>query len=366
MCHASCLASLPDGTLLCTWFGGSREGNPDTEIYFSMGSPVFTETNVGNRMEDISVEVNWTEPVKLTDLPEACWNPVLMVKQDKLLLFFKTGNSIASWQTMVMVGNGTPPLWSPPMPLVREDTSGGRGPVRAKPVVLASGRICAGGSIERGEWQSFCDYSDDGGATWTRSALLGINLLDDNLLAADTAAGTEIRPEDLPPVSSQSLNGRGVIQPVIWQETNGLLHMFMRSTEGYVYKSYSDDMGKSWSQPVPTSLRNNNSGLDVMRVPGGAVFTACNPVKGSWGPRTPLTLFIGSEDGSVWDEVIELEKGKGEYSYPSLTYFHRGIWCSYTYNRENIAVAFLTWREIAGLRRFRQNRISGGLKRPDR
>ena len=32
MCHGSCLTALPNGSLLCVWFGGSREGAADTEI----------------------------------------------------------------------------------------------------------------------------------------------------------------------------------------------------------------------------------------------------------------------------------------------------------------------------------------------
>ena len=39
MCHGSCLAALPNGSLLCVWFGGSREGAADTEIFYSVGTP---------------------------------------------------------------------------------------------------------------------------------------------------------------------------------------------------------------------------------------------------------------------------------------------------------------------------------------
>ena len=80
---------------------------------------------------------------------------------------------------------------------------------------------------------------------------------------------------------------------------------------------------------------------------------ACNPVGGNWGARTPLALFMGREDGSRWEMFLRLEKGKGEFSYPSLTYTFNGLWISYTYDRKNIAVAFLTWREIAQCRKFR-------------
>ena len=365
MCHGSCLTALPNGSLLCVWFGGSREGAADTEIYFSVGRPRYTAVKEkkpdsgrehihdGRVQETLEVSCDWTEPVCITNMPEACWNPVLLVQHEHVLLFFKTGNKIADWKTMVMLSRTDPVYWGHPRPLVPGDSTGGRGPVRTKPILLPSGRICAGGSIERGEWQCFCDYSDNYGITWNRTALLGLNLLALNLPEDGEHGHTEpVAVSELPPLSAQSFNGRGVIQPVIWQEL-GRLHMYMRSTEGYIYSSVSDDEGKHWTDPQPTELYNNNSGFDVIRVPGGRLFLACNPVRGNWGARTPLALFMGREDGSRWEMFLRLEKGKGEFSYPSLTYAFNGLWVSYTYNRENIAVAFLTWREIAQCRKFR-------------
>ncbi len=365
MCHGSCLTALPNGSLLCVWFGGSREGAADTEIYFSVGRPCYTAVKEkkpdsgrehihdGRVQETLEVSCDWTEPVCITNMPEACWNPVLLVQHEHVLLFFKTGNKIADWKTMVMLSRTDPVYWGHPRPLVPGDSTGGRGPVRTKPILLPSGRICAGGSIERGEWQCFCDYSDNYGITWNRTALLGLNLLALNLPEAGEHGQAEpVAVSELPPLSAQSFNGRGVIQPVIWQEM-GRLHMYMRSTEGYIYSSVSEDEGKHWTDPQPTELYNNNSGFDVIRVPGGRLFLACNPVRGNWGARTPLALFMGREDGSCWEMFLRLEKGTGEFSYPSLTYAFNGLWVSYTYNRENIAVAFLTWREIAQCRKFR-------------
>lgn len=367
MCHGSCLAALPNGKLLCVWFGGSREGATDTEIYYAVGVPCIMVVTAeekgtdsvcrvhdGREEEAIRVSCSWSEPACLTHMPEACWNPVLLVQRDQVLLFFKTGNVIAHWQTWRMYSRIDTLYWSEPQPLVKDDRSGGRGPVRTKPVILPSGRICAGGSVERGDWQSFCDYSDDQGQTWTRTALLGLSLLDRNLPEGGAAEEQTLAfPAELPPLSPQSFNGRGVIQPALWQEMNGRLHMYMRSTEGFLYSSVSEDDGQHWTEPRATGIYNNNSGFDVIRIPGGRLFLACNPVRGSWGPRTPLALFMGTEDGSIWEMFVRLEKGKGEYSYPSLTYTFNGLWVSYTHNRTNIAVAFLTWQEIAQCRKFR-------------
>ena len=256
MCHGSCLAALPNGSLLCVWFGGSREGAADTEIYFSVGKPRYFRIKQeeqegfrktihdGHTEETLTAACDWTEPVCITNMPEACWNPVLRVQHEHVLLFFKTGNKIADWKTMVMLSRTDPVYWGHPRPLVPGDSTGGRGPVRTKPIILPSGRICAGGSIERGDWLSFCDYSDNYGITWNRTALLGLNLLALNLPGTGEDAQDKLaEPVVLPPLSSQSFNGRGVIQPVLWQG-KGRLYMYMRSTEGYIYSSISDDEGK--------------------------------------------------------------------------------------------------------------------------
>lgn len=354
MVHGSCLAALPDGRLLCAWFGGSREGAADTEIWFSVGYTASESLPVPEAPadEEQGLQCRWTPAVCLTREEEACWNPVLLVYREHVFLYYKTGNKIADWQTKVLTARMDTLFWSKARPLVLGDTSGGRGPVRTKPVVLVSGRICAGGSVERGEWQAFCDFSDDDGQTWTKGPLLGLNLLTGN---AETTSGSgqERLPSELPPLSPQSFNGRGVIQPALWQEMNGRLHMYMRSTEGYLYSSISEDDGRTWTDPVATALYNNNSGFDLIRTPGGRLFLACNPVSGNWGARAPLSLFLGREDGSEWEVFCRVQTGKGEYSYPSLTYTFGGLWCSYTYNRTAIALCFLTWKDIAARRKFR-------------
>ena len=53
--HAPALTELQDGTLLCAWFAGSAEGNPDVRIVLSRLKP-------GTGC--------WTEPVSLAHDPK--------------------------------------------------------------------------------------------------------------------------------------------------------------------------------------------------------------------------------------------------------------------------------------------------------
>ena len=142
-CHASTVLALPDGSLLCCWFGGTHEGESDVGIYLSR------RTDAG-----------WSEPKLLVNGAAANWNPVLFAGADgRLLLFYKQGQQIADWQTWLLQSTDNGETWSGPQELVPGDVSGGRGPVRNKPLRLASGRILAGASTEHGIWKAFADIS---------------------------------------------------------------------------------------------------------------------------------------------------------------------------------------------------------------
>ena len=144
---------------MCCWFSGSHEGEADVAIY-------------GARRVD---DTGWSAPVKLADGAAANWNPVLFYREDgTLLLFYKQGQQIASWRTLVMESADDGVSWSEPAELVPGDVSGGRGPVRNKPIRLASGRVLAGASTEHGIWQAFADISDDDGCTWRKSSPVAI------------------------------------------------------------------------------------------------------------------------------------------------------------------------------------------------
>ncbi|WP_405379520.1 exo-alpha-sialidase [Phascolarctobacterium sp.] len=312
-CHASTVCVLRDGGVLCCWFGGTHEGEADVAIYGSRYS-----------------HGRWSEPAKLADGAEANWNPVLFYRNDGVLqLFYKEGQQIASWRTLVMLSDDDGRTWSTPAELVQWDASGGRGPVRNKPVRLASGRVLAGASTEHGIWQAFADISDDDGVTWRKSAPVVIAGL-------EYAAGERTADSDIA-VSQQSFYGRGVIQPSLWQSADKSVHMLLRSSEGHVYRSDSKDEGVTWCAAYPLEMPNNNSGLDLVRTDDGAIYLVCNPVAANWGMRSPLTLFKSTDEGATWQKLLDLETEPGEFSYPAIIAHDGVIYITYTHNRQNIA-----------------------------
>lgn len=311
-CHASTLVPLKDGGIYAAWFGGSREGADDVRIW-------------GARRES----GRWSAPEQLTwEEGAPHWNPVLLRKPDgNLLLFYKIGKEISSWQTKTMESSDEGRTWKPSRELVPGDF-GGRGPVRNKAVILSSGRIAAPASTEQGSWRAFADLSDDGGRTWKRGTEI----------YAQKRETVRMSIADSPiPLTEQSYRGRGVIQPTIWESSPGCVHMLMRSSEGRIYRSDSNDNAETWCEAFPTELPNNNSGIDLALHSDGKLYLAYNPIEVSFGPRTPLVLACSADNGNTWENILTLEDGEGEYSYPAVLSVADQIWISYTWKRERIA-----------------------------
>lgn len=299
-CHASTLAAAKDGTLLCAWFGGTKEKNPDVAIWLSRFAP-------GGGA--------WSPPVKVAKISEtAHWNPVLFAPDGtRIYLFFKVAAEISDWQTYWMHSDDAGATWSTPVELVPGDTSGGRGPVRCKPIVLSDGAWLAGASSEQGAWKPFADRSEDQGKTWQRSADFEI----------DPAA----------------LRGRGAIQPTLWEYAPGKVRAYMRSQGGRIWVTNSDDGGKTWDKVRASDLPNNNSGVDFVALGGAANWMIYNPVSQNWGVRSPLSL-ARTKDGDRWERFADLEdEPMQEFSYPAMIATpDGGVVISYTWKRETIRV----------------------------
>lgn len=315
-CHASTICLLPDGTLGAAWFAGAHEKAKDVAIWFSKRE--------GGE---------WSRPVKVAEMEGVpCWNPVLYQYEKKVLLFYKTGNEIPAWQTWVKESTDSGKTWGDQRELVEADF-GGRGPVKNKCITLKDYAILAPASTEEGKWECFADRSEDGGRSWQRS---------ENV-----------------PVRREDFGGSGLIQPTLWQDEEGIVHMLMRSSEGAIYKSTSADGGRSWTMARRTSLPNNNCGIDVTRLEDGRLVLVCNPVSGNWAARSPIAFMISDDNGETWSkpQILDTEPcdrniERAEFSYPAVISKGNEVYITYTWKRRTIAfwqIRFPEKRSVKGL-----------------
>src|SRR4051812_16332922 len=99
--HCATIAETPVG-LVTAWFGGTKEANPDVEIWVSR-----------------SVNNKWTAPVSVADgkmeggVRKACYNPVLyQVPGGELLLFYKIGKNVGDWKAFMKTSADNGITWS--------------------------------------------------------------------------------------------------------------------------------------------------------------------------------------------------------------------------------------------------------------
>ncbi|MBR4236310.1 MAG: exo-alpha-sialidase [Clostridia bacterium] len=322
-CHAATLLKLNNGDMLAAYFAGTWEKAPDTAIWLSR------RTSGG-----------WHTPRKAADLQDVpMWNPVLMrIRDGHIRLFFKAGHEISAWQTWFMDSFDDGASFTSPRELVPGDESGGRGPVKNKPIRLRNGTILAPASTEsESGWNAFVDISADDGVSWVKSETVPLRRV------AFDAAGTASAQLIHRPYEKHMIFGKGMIQPALWEDERGV-HMLCRTTSSRIFRSDSADGGRSWCLAYDTGLPNNNSGLDLARLSDGRLVLAYNPREnypGYYkGARTPLSIAVSEDGGDTFVRAADIEEGAGSFAYPSIIADKDDtLLMVYTWNRERIRFA---------------------------
>lgn len=299
-CHASTICEV-DGTLVASWFGGTRERALDVTVWLSR--------NEGD---------GWTTPVQVAtgrdekeriDYP--CWNPVLFKpRSGPLLLFYKVGPSPSTWWGMLKTSTDGGKTWSKPRQLPGNLLGTILGPVRNKPVELLDGTILCGSSTEDAGWQTHLEWTRDFGRSWTRTKPLNAPMY------------------------------YGAIQPALVKWDDHRLQILCRTKQGKIVQSWSGDKAATWSPFAPTGLPNPNSAIDATLLRDGRallVYNHSTRSENGGAGRSVLHVAV-SPNGRSWQAAIELENTPGgEFSYPAVIESADGlVHVTYTWKRERI------------------------------
>ncbi|BCQ36454.1 MULTISPECIES: sialidase family protein [Erwinia] len=361
--HAANLLPLPDGDVLCVWFGGTQEGIADISVWCS-------------RLEKGSER--WSDAVKLSDDPTRSeQNPVLFLDPDNVLWLLYTAQKSGNQDTAIVRYRQSMDFgqsWGPIATLLDQPGTFIRQPV----VVLANG-----------DWLLPVFYCrTQPGEKW-----VGNN--DDSAVKISRDKGKSWHDVAVP-------DSTGCVHMNITLLKDGsLLALYRSRWADHIYQSRSDDGGQSWSAPQATELPNNNSSIQVTTLANGDlalvfnamsaegaserrtslydeiedeeddVAVAAEPVIHSgktafWGaPRAPMTLAISRDGGKSWPFRRNLDEGDGycmtnnsqqklnrEFSYPSIKQGLNGeLHIAYTYFRQAIKYVRVEEEWVTGDRR---------------
>jgi predicted neuraminidase len=357
--HAANLLVLDNGDLLCTWFAGTQEGIPDIHIYMS-------------RLK--KGESSWSKAVKVSDDPSRSeQNPVLFKAPDEKVWLLYTAQKSGNQDTAIVRYR------------ISEDNGHSFGPIKTlfdqegtfirQPIVV----------LDNGEWLLpvfYCHTTK--GRKWTGHR-------DTSAVKISKDEGNTWEEYEVP-------NSTGCVHMNIEKLDDGtLLALFRSRWADYIYSSYSTDNGRTWSDPKPTELPNNNSSIQFTKLANGHLALVFNNMnaencterraslyddiedeeneenvvaeavedsgerKAFWGaPRAPMTVAISEDNGVTWPFVKDIEIGDGyamtnnskdklnrEYSYPSIKQGSDGnLHIAFTYFRQTIKYVQLTEEEI--------------------
>ena len=295
-CHASTLVRLRNNRFLASWFGGTREGHDDIGIWLA------------ERFQG-----KWQAPrliAKVAEEPH--WNPVLFLDghEKAIHLYFKVGPNACQWRSWTMKSTDDGATWSEPCEIAPDDPLAS-GPVKDKPIVLHDGTWLAPNSRETADtWDLFTDRSTDDGRTWQHSEFVALN--------------------------HEEFEGKGAIQPTLWESQPGVVHMLVRTTAGRIWRSDSNDGGKNWAPLYETELPNNNSGIDLAKLDDGTLALVYNHTS-VHGLRSPLSIALSFNNGETWPYRLDIESEEGEFSYPAIIPTTMGMAITYTWKRERVA-----------------------------
>ncbi len=293
-CHASSIVELANGKMMATWFGGTREKNPDVTIWLAT-----FENGKWGKIQEIA------DGIQNDTLRYPCWNPVLFKnKKGKLFLFYKVGPTPRDWWGMMKYSVDDGQTWSYDEKLPKNRL----GPIRAKPIELDNGDLLCPSSVEfkGGYWRTHMEIYTPKRNFWKK---------------IDIDPNTDF----------------DVIQPTVLRHSENKLQILCRSRQNKIVESWSSDNGRSWSKLTATNLPNPSAGIDGISLPNGQHLLVYNPTEDGKNDRAKLNIAI-SKDGKNWTDIYELEnQTTGEFSYPAMVQTADGlIHVTYTWKRQKV------------------------------
>ncbi len=143
-----------------------------------------------------------------------------------------------------------------------------------------------------GRHTTVIEYSDDAGATWKLSR-------------------TELTSPCYPGYNGSN---EGACEPAFEELRNGKIWMLMRTQSGFLYESYSNDQGTTWSEARASRFNASTGPPNIMRHRNGWLVVCWNHCElpprhlgeGVYGGRDALHIAVSDDEGKTWRGFREI------------------------------------------------------------
>jgi sialidase-1 len=226
---------------------------------------------------------------------------LLRLKNGEIALFYLKKNSETDCIPLIRLSNDEAKSWSEPIPCIT-DREGYFVLNNNRVIQLQNGRLILAvalhqspgeiGSTAVGRLWSY--FSDDNGRSWR---------------------------------SSQEVPNPGTVvtqEPGLIELKLGDILMFIRTTAGVQYFSFSKDHGETWSAVEPGSIKSPCSPALIARIPStGDLLLVWND-NGVSQKRTPLNIAISKDEAKTWirNKILE-SSSDGVYCYPAVHFVEK-------------------------------------------
>jgi hypothetical protein len=137
------------------------------------------------------------------------------------------------------------------------------------------------------------------------------------------------------PVMADKASALKAEEPLWWTLPDGNLMSLFRDNGGghYLYRAFSTDHGRTWSNPARTDFPDATSKLHGLRLSDGRYVLVSNPHPKR---RDPLTLAV-SDDGLVFDKLFYLVGGR-HVDYPHVLEHDGSLYIAHTGGKRSIEI----------------------------
>jgi len=307
--HCSSAIELDDTKIRAFWYGGTREGSGDVDIFTSVFN---IKTNIWT--PDASLVTKFKAEKDLNRYVKKLGNAVVVRDlKNRLWLFFVTvkfgGWSGSSINYIISEDEGN--SWSKIKRLITSPFLNISTLVKGRPFLYEDGSIGLPVYHELlGKFPELLKISEEGKVLYKKRLTWG----------------------------------RKTLSPEVLPVTEKMAFCYLRYTgrqERFIYYLQTFDGGLTWSRPKKTDLLNHNSAFSCLKTKDDLILKALNY---SDKERDDLTLVVSKDLGKTWKKVFVFEQEKTlkygtkhEFSYPWILQMKKGDFhLFYTWRRKHI------------------------------